>query len=1178
MHRPEALSASECNSVCIWPDPPVLQPNQKARTRRPGPITLPSRLLAQMPGRDYVSAYEAFERSLGDLSYPRTISPRALPQSDSHAQDGASIKSTPPIQLERNFREPSGLLNRSLTKPNAFPPTPPPNATLSEHSDAPAIPARSLHRARFSTPPRNGSLPTPDATPPSLVHHVTPDLSDVRGTDSSRSASFATAKEDLGSQSATGSQVCLPLQGTTEPSPTRRRGLKNLGWGMGSPDLDDESLLPGPRNVNVSTWNLWNPTKESKCSLIDGLFASENGDSSSSRQPSVTFLDDDAPLQHGSPDQSSYQSSWLEESSVESLEAAHTTHRRRLRGPLRKVKPRQSLRTSQDSAIVEATIVDSPRAHNVKGRLRHVSKNLDLRDEASSHPDGNPFSITPKRPNSGGREVEQPSGLVKRSKTLMPNTTNPRFTQTVYAGTHDGIDFFGRSRPASESFLNFSMEDLHYRGLEARKNRQRNPRLRALRPSAAAAVDASMSEEAEANSKGRLVELGASIIPTELQHLSRLDASESTTPQGKNMGASLEPPRESLALRQAHLASPMSTKTDTSDALVVSEAKAVSIYPHNNESLLVIQNPASSSHSCENSSHLKSLEEASDSQRSTVFPSTPPTTGDASHSVKSPLRHPRVAPEPPIANLRSPSPVMEAAGHGEYNGKAGPSEPPGPLSRRSSMLKRARRLSEPFVTFAAAHSDILREMRGRKRFEELSDTAASVPSGLTDGNAEYRMGRAITQEASPGAVVPRYRGAKRARPLSDPVLTLAFGHAKAQDKIGRQGCATYASSDIVPQPSLQEWSTTDDALSSAAPGVSARARRARPRSEPLFTFVKTHTNALREISTRKRKERNSNVTAARSQTVSNGPEGSPGRSDADELLQGHSYRESSTKPTRRLSEPSVLTAAGGGVVRDNGTWINSKRTPYDRSASVASYESRTNEDLHSNRDERYPDIEEGLGPTLSATERLPHVVETLPNASSNRSSYRRSRPLSEPFATFAAAHADVLRDIGSRKRRHRTSVVDHLPRPLSQVTDPHDDEDGLYSLSRDQEAAGDDPNMTIPRRVTRLGTIDKVQNNASGAEGSAIRDTSSLRRGSLRASSFRQYISRSLSGSHSEKNGSLRHRNLVFRSRAVDVADQSTKNSAARSRGSLGLSLVHSGNSRSNQNDRTGHAETSSGS
>lgn len=177
---------------------------------------------------------------------------------------------------------------------------------------------------------------------------------------------------------------------------------------------------------------------------------------------------------------------------------------------------------------------------------------------------------------------------------------------------------------------------------------------------------------------------------------------------------------------------PFSQFSDT--PIEVSEATAVSIFPHNNHSLLVVQQPARGSLFPQNglevlddtlapssdphapdiaSSVLLFGEEAQLNQTEqptlTVEPSTPPMKISLPTHVDSPLKNPRAAPEPPVIKFIPPTPAEELERQ----------LPPGPPKRsdshpqrRLSLVQRARRYSDNLISPLLARASSTRSRRG----------------------------------------------------------------------------------------------------------------------------------------------------------------------------------------------------------------------------------------------------------------------------------------------------------------------------------------------------------------------------------------------------------------------------------------------------------------------------------
>ena len=140
---------------------------------------------------------------------------------------------------------------------------------------------------------------------------------------------------------------------------------------------------------------------------------------------------------------------------------------------------------------------------------------------------------------------------------------------------------------------------------------------------------------------------------------------------------------------------PFSHITDSQDALEVSEATAVSIFPHNNNSLLVVQQMARSMPSPRREPTSSSSIPIKSSQLEVnLLPATPPEKALQSRP-SSPLENPRKPPVPPAFQVIPPTPCEEA--DREYDMDPKVEDFPAPPPRRLSLIKRVRRYSDTFV-------------------------------------------------------------------------------------------------------------------------------------------------------------------------------------------------------------------------------------------------------------------------------------------------------------------------------------------------------------------------------------------------------------------------------------------------------------------------------------------------
>jgi hypothetical protein len=230
-----------------------------------------------------------------------------------------------------------------------------------------------------------------------------------------------------------------------------------------------------------------------------------------------------------------------------------------------------------------------------------------------------------------------------------------------------------------------------------------------------------------------------------------------------------------------HLYSQSTPFSQMSDTVEVTEATAVSIYPHNNNSLLVVQQvPRASSMKSEQlqltGAHLASQdhrdlrttptppfldasevfedddEEIDDQPHQptlTFEPSTPPMqiSLPQPNGVDSPLKNPRAPPEPPKINFIPPTPMEELERQLAPVSPGPPERSDSHPQRRVSILQRARRYSDNLITPLLArtsisrtryNNDAHRHTHRNPRVPTVNDTDSTLhpfwrPRGFWDG-------------------------------------------------------------------------------------------------------------------------------------------------------------------------------------------------------------------------------------------------------------------------------------------------------------------------------------------------------------------------------------------------------------------------------------------------------------
>ncbi|KAF2841067.1 hypothetical protein M501DRAFT_990995 [Patellaria atrata CBS 101060] len=177
------------------------------------------------------------------------------------------------------------------------------------------------------------------------------------------------------------------------------------------------------------------------------------------------------------------------------------------------------------------------------------------------------------------------------------------------------------------------------------------------------------------------------------QKLSRrsLDASTFRTEDIRRISTDQSTTDHSL-IRYLHGQTPFSQLSTTPD-LEVSEATAISIYPHNNHSLLVVQQVARSDNVSKRDTEVVSTPPAVQATQPllTVEPSTPPVGSAPEINIDSPFMNPR---DPPALKIIPPTPAEELDRQLTDATKESRSGPP---VRRLSLAQRARRYSDTII-------------------------------------------------------------------------------------------------------------------------------------------------------------------------------------------------------------------------------------------------------------------------------------------------------------------------------------------------------------------------------------------------------------------------------------------------------------------------------------------------
>ena len=206
-----------------------------------------------------------------------------------------------------------------------------------------------------------------------------------------------------------------------------------------------------------------------------------------------------------------------------------------------------------------------------------------------------------------------------------------------------------------------------------------------------------------------------------------------------NASSTLRADEHALARHLFAQTTPFSQVSDPHDPLEVSEATAVSIFPHNNNSLLVVQQVARPSGV---QKQLADQSEIPGWPTLTVQPATPPQQIIAPANVDSPLKNPRQPPRPPQPTLMPPvinilpatpadeldelsleSPLMIRSSH--------------PPTRAQNLVQRARRYSDSVMRPILNRSETLRRSYYRRSRDPRP--GASRKSNVCMETEEYKQ-------------------------------------------------------------------------------------------------------------------------------------------------------------------------------------------------------------------------------------------------------------------------------------------------------------------------------------------------------------------------------------------------------------------------------------------------------
>ncbi|KAL8649987.1 MAG: hypothetical protein Q9210_004088 [Variospora velana] len=700
-----------------------------------------------MPGKDM--AGQVGPTASPDLSLFKTH--KALPKRRAFSSEmGATAIATskaPRYDLEREGYSSTDRIHSWIPAPSrvhadsdhGLPLTPPLHASEKtnglSHTECPpngaSAPYASTHSAStgFTTPVLKRSPPTPETTPPKLHQHthVLTESSTPR-LPSTRAESFETAREDL----TTDEESSQPESPSLRPS--RQQWLrsvgharpKSIGLGLRLESEEDGEQTPtniaptiSPQDEELVYFNgVWNDATPEMDAVRDGADLAYRAELKKRllKRPQISdqLLDTPLVMQKSSPSSITRSLSLRErvdqnrqtpprpstEDFAEKIRWPQQDDRFGVEEKLREMDNRRFSQISTTSTTVEAVILStSPKRRRT---LRHSSKYTDLnsaseqserRTSTTMDHGHRRLSKHAKCPDDGQR-ASLASGtygdghvILSRKKPDVIPSSRPN------TAPEDSIGYFDvpqSDRRIMSAYVPTSPPK------QARSHLKQAPPAHAVNmplPSANGAKNIS-----RANSNGSTGNDSISPPTRQQSQISyrfpdTLNAGVTSPDEGSNGDWSALRPRSSLvtpfSLRSA--------RSSTPGTLEVNEATAISIYPHTNKSILVVQHaPRRNSQPAEHSAII-----ASNARFAIPAGSAqPPVIHEPRQLLNSPLQNPRSPPQPPDFKITPPTPAnMTDISSPDRHREESNQQPP--KRRLSNRVKRAfstRRYSDAFAS------------------------------------------------------------------------------------------------------------------------------------------------------------------------------------------------------------------------------------------------------------------------------------------------------------------------------------------------------------------------------------------------------------------------------------------------------------------------------------------------
>ena len=537
-------------------------------------------------------------------------------------------------------------------------------SSMSETENRPRAPGNVKAFLRLETSPLMQSIDFPNESQKTMATHSMShkDINEVdRSPDSIKKFEQRLLDDDLGRISATSTSSSVVQAVVLDASPRQRRSLRHAGRNLAyrfsdsispdSPTLHESSLKP------IRVHQL---THKNQKIPKGGLHLFE--DKAVQQKTGLTVVSDTQP-ERNAPNLYSMRYSAPKDNHVESCMVART-------GQIPLTSDRRMRHTSAPERNSD---------NFYSGSLGLIGSPITIR----TYGEQNNFRIPRKRVNSSVRSPkesimnsESDTGVDVQGHTLDSCQGNDYKAASALNCTNDL-----RQKLPSERSANTTQEISILQDITARKRPEASTLniLTPLRNSQASGSSSEKQQIEEATRTG-LIRSGSGAYKLEPRRRSS-DRFSSRT-------------EEHAMARHLYLQeTPLSHITDSQDALEVSEATAVSIFPHNNNSLLVVQQMTRPVPNARREL-ISTLPSKSTQPEINLLPATPTDNAPQGLSIV-PLENPRKPPEPPEFQVIPPTPCQEP----DYDVNVQPNldDFPAPPSRRMSLIKRARRYSDSLI-------------------------------------------------------------------------------------------------------------------------------------------------------------------------------------------------------------------------------------------------------------------------------------------------------------------------------------------------------------------------------------------------------------------------------------------------------------------------------------------------